>query len=196
MADDSAASMIGNLLPDFVRGRVPETAAEAMAAGITLHQRVDAYTDVHEVFHRSRARIDGALTRYSGIITDVLWDHVLATDWAQYHADPLEHFIAHVYRTIRGRLDLLPEPMHVPVNRMMDEDWLGRYASIEGIESVLAMMSGRLARRFDRAVDLTPAAAVLDANIDAYRADFHAFFPELLAWLGRDTKNLKGICQG
>jgi len=63
------------------------------------------------------------------------------------------------------------------LQRMMSDDWLGAYASLEGIEVILKRMS----RRLSRPNLLGEAAPQLSAHYAGLRGDFHTFFPQLQA---------------
>lgn len=59
---------------------------------------------------------------------------------------------------------------------MQAGDWLCSYRDVEGIAVALR----RIGARFRWPFDLAPAVAVLERDHDALRADFAAFFPELV----------------
>jgi acyl carrier protein phosphodiesterase len=186
MADDSPGSLIGNLLPDLVRGVGPPPGEldPAVRAGAALHHRVDVYTDRHPVFRESKARIRGRHGIFSGILIDVFYDHFLSVSWDRYHPEPLPAFIAHVYQTFADSRHLMPPGMRWVTERMAAQDWLSSYGSIEGIGLILERMSGRFRARFARDVDLASAVADLEHHYDALRSDFSRFFPELIAEVG------------
>jgi acyl carrier protein phosphodiesterase len=183
LAEDSPGGLIGNLLPDLVRGVGPpsDQLDPAVRAGAALHHRVDVFTDQHPVFRESKARIRSRHGIFSGIIIDVFYDHFLSLEWSRYHPDPLPAFIAHVYRTFADHAHLMPPPMRQVTERMAAEDWLSSYGSIEGVGLILARMSRRFKARFDRDVPLADAAVDLELHHDALGGDFLRFFPELIA---------------
>ena len=183
LAEDSPGALIGNLLPDLVRGvRPPSDQLDpAVRAGAALHHRVDVFTDRHSVFRESKGRIRGRHGIFSGIIIDVFYDHFLSVEWSRYHPDPLSGFIAHVYQTFADHAHLMPLPMRLVTERMAAQDWLSSYGSIGGIGLTLARMSSRFRARFDRHVELDGAVADLEQHYDALGGDFSRFFPQLIA---------------
>ncbi len=184
LADDTPESMIGNLLPDFVRGRLLAAYEPGVQEGIRRHRQVDAFTDTHPVFLRSRQRVFSRFGRYAGILVDIFYDHVLAVEWSRYCAEPYEPFSAKCYDLIASRPDLIAGPAEQPLRSLIAHDWLQSYRSPAGIRFTLDRLSARLSRRFRREVVLGPAATLLAAEYAAFAADFDRFFPELIRHAG------------
>lgn len=180
LTDDSPHGLIGALLPDLVRGSSSGPAHPAIRAAVRLHRRIDAFTDSHYLFVRSRRRLGPEHGFLAGVIVDMFYDHFLAADWSRYSDTPLTDFVTHVYEVFARHTDLMPEQMRPPIQRMIDQDWLGSYATVGGISSRLAQMSAHLAKRLGRPVRMQDAIAALQTNRDALAADFHAFFPLLI----------------
>lgn len=188
LADPTPESMLGNLLPDFVRcrGAIPGEMAwpAEVLRGIARHRRVDAFTDSHPLFHRSKARLFEAHGRYSGILVDVLYDHALATHWARYHDEPLRAFAERVY----AGLESLPRDAAGEADEalrfMRRQDWLTAYATTDGIALTLRRMSRRFSQRFGREVALEAAVETFAECREGFEGDFHAFFPQLVAYVG------------
>lgn len=188
LADDSPASMIGNLLPDLHRGRLPVDLDPIVLEGVLRHRRVDAFTDHHVRFEQSRARLRPTHGRYAGVLVDVIYDHVLSVHWAEYHPMPLSKFIAQAYEKMMSATGLMPPRMRAIMTMMSQEDWLSKYRTVEGIAHTLRRMSARLRERFGREVDLASAATVLRAQYDGFAEDFAGFFPDLIASVGVDHR--------
>ncbi|MEL7089393.1 MAG: ACP phosphodiesterase [Planctomycetota bacterium] len=188
LADDDAGSRLGNLLPDLHRGRLPDGLSPAVAAGVDRHRRVDAYTDRHPVFERSRARLRPRHGRYSGVLVDVLYDHALAAQWPDYHPQPLPTFIAESYARMNRYPGLIPPRPRAIIRVMSEQDWLGTYATLDGITLTLRRMSARLRERFNREVDLASAVDDLRAQYDDFLADFNIFFPQMIEYVGVDHR--------
>ena len=179
LAEPTGPGMIGNLLPDFVKPRLAGPLHPEVAAGVARHRRVDAFTDTHPVFARSRARLRDRHGRYAGILVDVLYDHVLSRTWSDHHHQPRGTFIATAYRLMLENQALMPPPMPTIVRAMAAEDWLGAYHTPAGLEVILRRMSRRFAERFGRAVALERVMDDLPEVYDPLAADFAVFFPEL-----------------
>jgi acyl carrier protein phosphodiesterase len=60
LAEDTAESLIGNLLGDFVKGSLEshkERYSEDILKGIETHRKADSFTDTHCIFRRSKQRL-------------------------------------------------------------------------------------------------------------------------------------------
>ena len=180
LSPDEAGWLIGSILPDLVRPLKVAELDEQVAAGVGLHRHVDAFTDTHPIVHRSKGRIRARHGIYAGILIDLFYDHFLAADWPRYHDQPLDAFAAHVYDQFAAHPQLMPPPMCAIVEQMAQHNWLCMYAQIEGIGHVLGRMSDRFSRKFKRNVHLTGAVEDLQQHYDDLRADFAAFFGELV----------------
>lgn len=192
LAADTPAAKIGSVLPDLVRGKgrkeAMNAAPPAMLEAIRQHHRIDAYTDAHAVVARSKARLRERHGHYAPILVDVFYDHHLARDWQHHrmlggHATPdtLPAFVARVHDAFRSHPHLLPGDMRYPIDRLIEQNWLGSYATIDGIETALRRMSVRLSARFEREVKLESAVDDLARHDAEFADDFRVFFPQLAA---------------
>lgn len=183
VSDPTPDAMIGNVIADFVKGPDVARLPPAVRAGVRQHRLVDAFTDRHPLVQRSITRISGKWGWFSGIILDVYFDHLLARDWHLYSAEPLREFADRAYAVIRQTRPFLPPEEHWLPDRFTADDRLVRYATRGGIRDALARVSLRVAARIPkRAVPLEDAMPDLLAADAALAADFHAFFPELIAY--------------
>ncbi len=180
LAEPTAASWIGNLLPDMAPGPLADGLHPVVLAGAKNHKRIDAFTDTHPVFLRTRGRFRERHGRFSGILADLFYDHVLARSWDQYHEQPLDTFIDRVHDELGQHYELMPEPMRPIIGRLIEQGWLRRYATAEGMAVVLGMMSGRFSERLGRPVDLVSAVDDLPDINEALADDFDEFFPQLV----------------
>lgn len=67
LAPEESAWRIGCLLPDLVDARTLKDLPDVFLPGIREHHRIDAFTDRHPLFRRSRARIAPPYRRFSGM---------------------------------------------------------------------------------------------------------------------------------
>lgn len=169
-------------MPDLVRGPLPADAPSRIAAACRLHRCVDAFTDTHPLVARSKDRIRAKHGRYAGVLVDIFYDHYLARDWMQFNNQSLPSYVAHVYQSLDGVREHIPANMHRALDLMIEQNWLECYAHVDGIRLTLERMSLRLTKRFKRPVALAAAADELITQGEALSADFHAFFPQLIAY--------------
>jgi len=181
LAGDDEELRLGNLLGDFVKGRVERFehpgVTERLRTGIQMHRAIDAFSDRHPAVHRSKQILAPEYGRLSAVIVDVFYDHVLARRWTEYHARPLPAYTQDVYRTLCGNLHRMPAGVHPLVESMARGDWLRGYASPRGIERALQGM----ARRRPVAATIGTAGRLLTDHFDRFSADFDEFFPDLRA---------------
>jgi len=181
LAGDDDELRLGNLLGEYVKGRVARFEYPGMTdrlrTGIQMHRTIDAFSDGHPAVHRSKRILSAEYGRLSGVIVDVFYDHVLARRWAELHPLPLQDYTQEVYRTLTSNLHRLPPPVHPLVEHMSRGDWLRGYASLHGIERALQGM----ARRRPVAAQIGTASRRLADEFDRFSADFDEFLPALRA---------------
>ena len=188
LADDSPHGLVGALLPDMARGGRNGQFHPLIRSAITLHHRIDSFTDTHPVFARSRRRIDDDHRLFSGIIVDMLYDHLLAADWSSYSGVPVDGFIDYVHDVLSKHTYLMPEQMRPRIGRMVEQGWLRSYATIDGITARLAQMSAGMSSRLGRTVRMQDAVAGLDGAWADLSEDFGRFFPELVEHVRADAQ--------
>ncbi len=188
LADDSDASRIGNLLGDFTRGAITDLEHQFPAEvirGIRMHRAVDRFTDSHEVFRSARELLAPERRRFAGIVVDIIYDHFLCIHWQDYCEVPLEEFIRSVYRALDENPEWHAGRLKKAFPMMRDEDWLARYATIDGIENTLQ----RVSRRSPRVGAIADGIDDLRENYDAFELLFLDFMPDLLAFVNRWKKD-------
>jgi acyl carrier protein phosphodiesterase len=137
LAEGSDESIVASLMGDFVKGPLDARHGAGIARGLTLHRRIDTYTDAHPVVARSRARVSPERRRYAGVLLDLFYDHFLARHWADYSDLPLEGFTARVYAALRSSHALLPERLQLIAPRMAATDWLASYRHVDAVGALL-----------------------------------------------------------
>lgn len=170
LAGDAPLLLAGNLAGDFAKGRLDRLPFTPLLAGIRMHRGIDAYTDRHPVWRRSRARV--APRRVAGVIVDVAYDHFLARHFGRFCDVPLEEFAARTYGILLDHRSLLPPRLRAILPRLAAEDWLTSYRWLEGVERTFA----RLARRVAALADATDRVR---AQYQPLEADFLEFYPQL-----------------
>ncbi len=179
LADPNDASMVGNMLGDFVKGRLEDAPySPEVIHGIRIHRHTDAFTDAHPMVVQSRNRIAPAYRRCAGIIIDLAYDHFLADNWERYAVrTDLASFAQTAYDALLRHEPILPSRLRRMLPYMVENDWLVSYARLSAAEQALDRIAGRL-----RAPEmLVGGGAEIRRNYEGMEADFHAFFPDLVA---------------
>ena len=174
LAGDAPALVVGGVVGDWIKGPLPAGLPQDLARGVALHRAIDVFAETHPAFCASRSRMSPARRRYAGVLVDIFYDHLLARDWARYHANELGGYCARVYRQIAERRHHLPDSAHLALDLMATEDWLQSYARLEGIADVLA----RMARRARKPNPLAGGEADLAAAAEGFEGDFRAWLPD------------------
>lgn len=175
----------GGFVGDFLKGPVPDHLPPALAAGVRLHRRIDAYSNRHPGIRASCDRFPPPLRRFAPIFVDVIADHLLARHWQRFHPAPLPAFTAEVYEAIRPHVNRLPED-GVRFYRYMSEADL-----LRGYEDPAVMQRGlaSIGRRLGRPQLNQGLAEVVTARLPALEADFLEYFPDLVShareWLAQ-----------
>jgi len=175
LAGDTPESMIGNLAGDFVKGPLHDRFPPAIADGIRMHRRIDAFTDSHPAVSAFRRVLIPEIGHYARVVADVFFDHFLACDWILYSEESLDAFLARAYATIDPHAGELPGRLAFVYPHLRDEQWMLSYASIHGIHTALYFLSQRLSRR----PHLESAVHFLSDSRGELHARFAAFFPDV-----------------
>lgn len=176
---------LGNLLADVVRGPQLEGMSADFLRGVQRHRSIDSFTDSHPIVKRSRTRIDTRRRRFSGVLVDVFYDHLLATRWDRYSTVPLGSFTSDFYTDVSATRIELPAPARIMLDRIVHHGLLESYAEVAGVERSLRRLSMRLAARWERQFTLEESVEDLVTHESSFRADFDEFFPQLMAHVQR-----------
>ena len=177
LADDTPASIVGNMLADFVSHDFRERYPPPVVNAILFHHQIDHYADAHPLFRRSRRRLGRQYRLLTGVLIDVFYDHFLARNWGHYSRLPLAAFCDEVYAVFQDHPHLLSPRLQRIMPIMVEENWLLAYREIEGVEKALRGLS----RRISRPNRLAEGGEALRENYAELQTDFQAFFPDLKA---------------
>lgn len=180
LSGDDDDIKIGNFLGDFVKGRLNKLTnsqySKGVIKGMALHREIDFFTDTHPIVKQSIDRLQYKYHKFSGIVIDMFYDHILATNFHQYSSVSLPQYAQDFYNLLKKRKTEIPEPMHRMIDSMITRNWLLGYNSYEGIEWALTGISKRLS--FESGIE--HATEELRKDYELYKAEFQLFFPELI----------------
>lgn len=187
-ADPSHPDLVaGGFLGDFIKGTLPPELPPALAAGVRLHRRIDAYSNRQPDIRISCERFPRDLRRFAPIFVDVVADHLLVQHWSRFSPLPLPTFTASVYQAIDRHAELLPEHGRRFFDYMATEDLLASYGDTEVMLRSLRSVTRRLHRSAldDRMEDAVTRQLV------GLEEDFIRYFPDLIdharAWLSEQA---------
>ncbi len=175
LSSHDPALTAGNFLADLLQNREVALLPEAVQEGVRLHRQIDTYTDNHLLVRQAIHRLHEKHHKYSPVIVDVWYDYILANNWPLYSDRPLQQFANEMYDAVLGFQDVIPGRVQKQVHGMIRDNWLVKYASIEGIRDTFYRMS----RYVSRPEWLDGAADRLLSEQPQLETEFSVFFPEL-----------------
>jgi acyl carrier protein phosphodiesterase len=168
--------LVGNLMGDFVKGKLDGSFPPGIEQGILLHRGIDSFAGRNPHFIRSKRRLDQRFGLYRGVLVDLFYDHFLAAHWEDYADRPLSVSITDAWQILRRRTEILPERFRRIMPHLFEE-WLPSYREISGIGATL----GRMSRfRIKRANRLAEGIEELRRHYGELDADFLQFFLEMM----------------
>lgn len=169
--------LVGNYLADFAKGSSYLALSPEIQQGVLLHRFIDYFTDNHPSVKKSKNRIVKIQGKYTPVVMDVFYDHLLATHWNLYSNEPLSVFAKKSYQQLNHHKTLFPEPLLLRFEHMKTHDWLSNYATLYGIERALIGLSKRA--KFDN--EMEHAIEMLIHQKEFLMEDFNHFFPEMIS---------------
>lgn len=168
-------SMVGNFIADFISNRELDQYPEGVREGVWLHRRIDSFTDSHPLVRKSARRLYSDHSKYSTVIIDVFYDHLLAVNWEQYSEVPLSDFAGGVYAVLERHQPMMPPVLQHRLPMMIADNWLIRYENLESIGFTI----DRMKRRASRPHLMDNAIESLERHYEALDKEFNDFFPDL-----------------
>ena len=179
LSDPDPDCLLGNLMGDFVKGPLAGQFTPGILRGLVQHRAVDSFAQGDAAFRRSKRRLDERFGHCKGVMIDVFYDHLLASNWEHFADGSLEAFAAHVYRLLEANGDRLPEGLRRVAPRLIAGNWLVSYREPEIIATVLARLAGRLSRP----TPLGEGAGELAAHLAGLTVDCERFLSAARAHL-------------
>ncbi len=173
------ALRIGNLLGDFVKGTETSLRLQLPADivdGIILHRAIDKFTDKHPAFLASKELLAPERKRYAGIVVDIIYDHFLSIHWNQYHDEPLDIFITHIYSVLETNKEWQLGTLKKAFPQMKLQNWLACYATKEGIYQTFT----RVANRGKFTAPIAKTHLDFDKHYSTFETHFHTIYKDLI----------------
>ncbi len=177
LSNSAPELLVGNLMGDFVKGRLDGRFPPGIKQGILLHREIDSFTGQNWYFLRSKRRLDQSFGHYRGVLVDLFYDHFLAAHWEDYAEVLLSVFISDAWRILCEHKEFLPDKLQ-RIMPFLFRDWLPSYSDISGIAAVLQ----RISLRLKRANRLGEGAEALSRDYGGLYGDFRKFIPELIVF--------------
>lgn len=169
---------------DFTKGVDLSLLPTPVINGIHNHRVIDKYTDNHPSVRALKQLLTTRRRRFSGVISDVVFDHFLVLHWDKFSQQSFNEFSQHSYQQLALMLDIMPERMRFTVDRMISQDWLSSYENIEHTGKAIDSISKRI--RFEN--NLAGAIDEVKKHYQEYESAFLEFFPELQTFMLNNSK--------
>jgi acyl carrier protein phosphodiesterase len=169
--------LIGNFIADHIRGNNYQQFSPGIIKGIHLHRKIDSFTDAHPDFKAVKRFFYNGFERYSGILTDIYFDYVLATQFEQHCRIELRTFCDFAYQVYQKNQEILPKSSKHFLRYVLENDIYFHYGQIEGIERVLFHLSHRI----KHGIFLNDSLSLWDTHKLEIEAHFNQFWPALSA---------------
>jgi len=135
--------LIGNFMTDFLDLKGTRALPIQFHEGVKLHRLIDSFTDNHPSVSKANLLFHSVHHKYAPVVTDILFDYFLAKNWVKYDHRSLNDFFDGIYKVVLSNLDLLSNNKRFGILRMIDDDFLRKYTTIEGLDFVFAKMDLR-----------------------------------------------------
>ncbi len=170
----------GNMISDFIKGKKQYDYPSQIFKGISLHRRIDSFTDAHSATKQAAAILKPAANRYAGAFADVVYDHFLAIDKIHFPDEQSLHsHAASVYDALTKNINWLPDRFAQMLPFMKEQNWLYNYRLVSGIEKSFA----GIARRAKYIEDTKLVYTLFLSEYEALQECYHQFFPDLLQYM-------------
>ena len=171
LTPDDDELLLGNFIADSVKGDPFRKYPDGIAKGIMLHRSIDQFTDRHPLVRRGVDRLRQTQGRYAPVVIDVIYDHILASEWDVYHTLALTEFAEKTYRKLEAMDHHFPPRVEQFFPYMKRQNWLVNYSSEWGLERSLMGLD----RRVVHETEMHRSIEVFREFPEEFRSEFRQF---------------------
>lgn len=186
LSPDDAQVRVGNLMGDFVKGSQLGHLPDKVEFGVMLHRKIDRFTDQQPEVKALKQQLSSKRKRFSGIIADIVFDHLLAKHWVNFSQHTLSDFASSRYQELLSHQEIMPAAMQLMTNRMVEGNWLESYIQPSAVGAAIDGVSRRI--RFEN--DLLHAFEEVEPLLNVYQQTFFEFFPKLEVYAKSEFEHL------
>jgi len=169
--------LFGQFIADDIKGNKWQQYEANIQQGILLHRFIDDFTDSHAQVLELKKLLHPRLGKFSGVVLDVLFDHVLSLKWKTYAEPSRERWIQETYLQLGLRRPEMSEKRKFIIDKMIEHDWMNMYLTQQGTSEILNQMGRRIP--FGNSLEDSFEVFVL------YQKDiistFDDFFPQIIS---------------
>ena len=182
LSGNNEATMVGNFIGDYVKGKSYQDFPENIQKGILLHRQIDYFTDQHLKFREAKKLLNGDYGLYAGIVIDLFYDHFLAKNWNRYSEYSLREFAKYSHAVLLSHFRYLPNRVRGFLPFLIQNRRLESYAKTEGIQKSLEIMS----RYTSLPENSVKAMEIMHSNNSFFEANFEAFMEETIDFVATE----------
>lgn len=171
--------IVGNFLADFTKGNDLTAFPQEIQEGIRLHRAIDSYTDQHPEVLKGVRRLYDRHSKYAPVLVDIYYDFILSRNWETYADKSLRDFTLDIYEVLNKNILYLPAPLNRRFEMMYADDWLMKYAQLEGMRFTFQRMQYRVSKP----ELMEDAVESLQLHFNDLNEEFNRFFPDLQAYV-------------
>jgi acyl carrier protein phosphodiesterase len=168
--------IVGNFIADSVKGKQLLQFSEEIQRGIILHRSIDNFTDNHPIVMKTKESLRLKHGKFSPVISDIIYDYFLASNWKKYSLVPLKLYSSSIYKTLGKNILIFPLDAQITFTYMVKNNWLYNYSHYAGISKALKGIS----KRTNYQNNMHEAPETLLENKEEYKQHFFEFFPDLI----------------
>jgi acyl carrier protein phosphodiesterase len=180
--------LAGNMISDFVKGKKKYEYSVRIQMGITLHRKIDEYTDSHPATRQAKEFLKKAAGAYAGAFVDIVYDHFLANDPYEFEEGALAEFAQNTYLLLEPFEMEFPEKFQRFFHYMRMQNWLLNYRSTEGIHNSFRGLCHR-AKYID---DAEPVFEAFLIHYEELKMTYEFFFPHVKTLAYHELLYLRG----
>ncbi len=174
LSPDNDEILLGNFIADSVKGNPDKFYSGNIAEGIRFHRAIDHFTDNHPLVKQGVQRFRATQGRFSPVVIDVVYDHVLAANWDQFHESELGSFTQSIYHRLESQSEHFPIYVQRFFPYMKEQNWLYNYRFDWGL---LKSLQG-LDRRTIIETEMHLASEVYAKNQAEFDSEFSEFIED------------------
>ncbi|MCE3258398.1 MAG: phosphodiesterase [Bacteroidetes bacterium] len=176
LSNNQPGLIIGNFIADHLHGNNFGSFPPEVIEGVKLHRRIDSFTDSHIKFQESKRLFYEGFEKYSGILIDIYFDHLLASNFHDYSQVKLEDYCRNTYEIYNQHLQLLPKSSAGFLEYVLKNNAYFAYGSVDGIERVLYHLSHRI----NHGIWLNESVELFRKNEKQLKENFDIFFKDAI----------------
>ncbi len=183
---DHPEILVGNMISDFVKGKKKFDYPLPILQGITLHRLIDRFTDDHPATKAAKEVFRPHYRLYSGAFVDVVYDHFLATDEAEFSDSSLLQFSQRTYTILDAHTKFLPDPFAGMFPYMKQHNWLYHYRTLHGAGKSL----GGVVRRSAYLTESDTAYQLFETHYQLLQDCYRQFWADVKPWSMQEFSRL------